>query len=356
VRYGWTTTRDGTRLAHQVDGPDDGPPLLLLPGQANSHHWWDRIRQEYAATYRTITFDYRGTGHSHAPPGTLVTGQVWSTRLFAADAAAVLDHLGHDTVKVYGTSLGGRVAQMLAIHHPEPGAEAVPGEEGEDRGDGEQRGREHPRRREQGAQPGPLVVRPALLLGALRLDRAVQAVRRLHPLGLGHPAVSAQPHGRLREQPDADREEHDHGEIRDGVHRAPAFVGSTQRPRTAAREPPIGTPDIMIVATADRLRTFTNSAVSAFADGTRPPRPSPARNRKRPNTSGFGAKAQRAVKSENQSVDQRIVRRRPSRSASAPAPSAPASMPAKARLPMNPAADADRSQPGSSCSSGSVVP
>lgn len=118
----------------------------------------------------------------------------------------------------------------------------------------------------------------------------------------------------------------------------------------------MGTPDIMMVATAERERIRTNSAVRALADGTRPPRPSPARKRNRPKTSGFGAKVHSAVNSENHRVDHKMVRRLPSRSARWPAPSAPTSMPAKARLPMKPAWEALSSQPGSFIRCGMVVP
>ena len=107
-------TDDGVALAVQVAGPAAAPPLLLLPGQANSHRWWDGLRAGFESRFRTITFDYRGTGGSAAHPGR----PPWSTALFAADAAAVLDHLGHDAALVYGTSMGGRVAQLLAVEHP----------------------------------------------------------------------------------------------------------------------------------------------------------------------------------------------------------------------------------------------
>lgn len=100
-------------LAIQVLGNELAPALLLLPGQANSHRWWDGLREPFADRFRTITFDYRGTGESES------SGGEWSTASFAEDAVAVLDELGIERAAVYGTSMGGRVAQMLAINHPE---------------------------------------------------------------------------------------------------------------------------------------------------------------------------------------------------------------------------------------------
>ncbi|GCD96976.1 alpha/beta fold hydrolase [Embleya hyalina] len=105
-----TTTRDGTRIAYQVRG--EGAPLVLLAGQANNHHWWDTCRADFHAARSTVTLDYRGTGDSDRPD------LPYSTELFASDVIAVLDELGIDRADVYGTSMGGRVAQHIAARHP----------------------------------------------------------------------------------------------------------------------------------------------------------------------------------------------------------------------------------------------
>lgn len=100
---------DGALLAVQEGGRLDGPVLLLLPGQANSHRWWTGLRETFERTHRTITFDYRGTGATVAPESD------WSTASFAEDAAQVLRSLEVTRADVYATSMGGRVAQMLAV-------------------------------------------------------------------------------------------------------------------------------------------------------------------------------------------------------------------------------------------------
>ena len=97
-------TADRTRLDVQVRG--SGPALLLLPGQANDHHWWDRIRGDLDRSHTTVTFDYRGTGRSGESGSNL-----YSTRQFAADALTVMDSLAIERFDVYGTSMGGCVAQ-----------------------------------------------------------------------------------------------------------------------------------------------------------------------------------------------------------------------------------------------------
>jgi len=100
---------DGTRIAFQTSGA--GAPLLMLSGQATSHRWWTRVRPDFDGYRRVITLDYRGTGDSDAPQGP------YSTQGFAEDAIAVLDHLGIERADVYGTSMGGRVAQWIAVRH-----------------------------------------------------------------------------------------------------------------------------------------------------------------------------------------------------------------------------------------------
>ncbi len=107
---GTVRTGDGTALAYQVEGT--GPPLLLLAGQANNHHWWDPVRRDFEA-HRTVSLDWRGTGDSEAGPAD------FTTRTLAADVADLLATLELQTLDVYGTSMGGRVAQWLAVDHPD---------------------------------------------------------------------------------------------------------------------------------------------------------------------------------------------------------------------------------------------
>jgi pimeloyl-ACP methyl ester carboxylesterase len=106
-------TRDGFGLVAQAGGAAGSPALLLLQGQANSHAWWNGLRSAFESEFQTITMDYRGTGSSRGP----VTP--WTTESFAADAMEILDSAGISTAYVYGTSMGGRVAQMIAAHYPE---------------------------------------------------------------------------------------------------------------------------------------------------------------------------------------------------------------------------------------------
>lgn len=107
------SARDGFPLGVQTGGAADAPALLLLQGQANSHVWWDGLRPAFGSEFRTITMDYRGTGRSRGKVGS------WTTARFASDAVEVLDRLGVDRAVVYGTSMGGRIAQLIAVDHPD---------------------------------------------------------------------------------------------------------------------------------------------------------------------------------------------------------------------------------------------
>lgn len=106
------TADDGARLFFETLG--EGPPLLLISGQAFDHHMWDGVREDFATQHRVIVYDHRGIGRSDQ------TGQQagWSTRGFARDAIAILDTLGLPDAHVYGFSMGGRIAQWLGIDHP----------------------------------------------------------------------------------------------------------------------------------------------------------------------------------------------------------------------------------------------
>lgn len=104
---------DGTPLYVEAIGDPLAPPLLLIGGQATDHRMWDGIREDLAQAHRVIAYDHRGMGRSGRP-----LQPPYSTRGFAQDALAVLDHLGVARAQVYGFSMGGRVAQWLAIDAP----------------------------------------------------------------------------------------------------------------------------------------------------------------------------------------------------------------------------------------------
>jgi len=107
----FATAKDGARLYYETIGTGDA--LLLVMGQGNDHRGWDNVRDDFAACYRVIIYDHRGTGQSDKPEH-----PPYSTRGFAQDAVAILDHLDIQRAHAYGISMGGRICQWLGIDHP----------------------------------------------------------------------------------------------------------------------------------------------------------------------------------------------------------------------------------------------
>lgn len=91
----------------------DGEPLLLITGFAISAAVFEPVLELYESHFDCILYDNRGSGRSSA--------SLWPTSMpqLAADAAHLLDALGIDSAHVYGVSMGGMIAQELAISFPE---------------------------------------------------------------------------------------------------------------------------------------------------------------------------------------------------------------------------------------------
>jgi len=131
---GWTPTRyarNGTvDIAYDTLAGADGEPLLLVMGLAVSRFWWPAgLCQEFAARgFAVARYDQRDAGESTRMPDT------GSSNPFAAvarkrgsytsedmtdDAIAVLDALGWKRAHLFGASLGGIIAQRIALRHPD---------------------------------------------------------------------------------------------------------------------------------------------------------------------------------------------------------------------------------------------
>jgi 3-oxoadipate enol-lactonase len=101
----------GTRIYWDEQGA--GEPLLLIMGLSYPSYMWHRTRPLLAKSYRTIAFDNRGIGQSDVPAG------VYPIAVMASDAAAVLGAAGVERAHVFGTSMGGMIAQEFALRYPE---------------------------------------------------------------------------------------------------------------------------------------------------------------------------------------------------------------------------------------------
>ena len=101
---------NGIRLYYEQSGT--GPDLLLIAGLGAHSGAWIPQRAAFARAHRVTLFDNRGAGRSDAPD------EPYSIRQMADDTAALADALGIGRAHVVGASMGGMIAQELAINYP----------------------------------------------------------------------------------------------------------------------------------------------------------------------------------------------------------------------------------------------
>src|SRR3970040_314945 len=99
------------KIYYEVHG--QGRPLLFVSETACDGEVW-KIYQvpEFSKDHRVIIHDYRGTGQSSKP------SIDYTTQMFAQDVVALMDHLDAEDAIIVGHSMGGRVAQLLALDPP----------------------------------------------------------------------------------------------------------------------------------------------------------------------------------------------------------------------------------------------
>jgi 3-oxoadipate enol-lactonase len=97
-------------IFYDVEG--EGEPVVTLMGLGGEHRAWDLQRAELARRHRVILIDNRDAGASDEAQGGYGTGDM------AADALGILDQLGVERFHVVGASMGGAIAQHLALQAP----------------------------------------------------------------------------------------------------------------------------------------------------------------------------------------------------------------------------------------------
>jgi pimeloyl-ACP methyl ester carboxylesterase len=107
-----TILDDGIRRLNYLD-EGEGRPLLLIHGVGANLQGWDEVVADLRRDRRVVRADLRGHGGSQK-----ITGR-FSLEGFAEDAVALLDHLGIERADVAGFSLGGLIAQCLAVNWPQ---------------------------------------------------------------------------------------------------------------------------------------------------------------------------------------------------------------------------------------------
>jgi len=121
---------NGVRIAYEELGGSGGDPILLVMGLGTSRFWWpDGLVSELVRRgFRVAAYDQRDAGESAHFPNARTGSPIkallrrpapaYSAEDLADDATAVLDVLGWRRAHLFGHSLGGLIAQRIAIRHP----------------------------------------------------------------------------------------------------------------------------------------------------------------------------------------------------------------------------------------------
>jgi 3-oxoadipate enol-lactonase len=104
---------NGIDLFYTIQGDSANELLLLIAGFNSDSSTWAAMMPSLVKQYQVLRFDNRGVGQSSAPDSP------YSIKQMAADAAALLDYLSISKVHIAGHSMGGQIAQELALAYPE---------------------------------------------------------------------------------------------------------------------------------------------------------------------------------------------------------------------------------------------
>jgi haloacetate dehalogenase len=118
VRDGTLRVRHSGQTSAQIGGQSggNGPPLLLLHGNPQTHMMWHAIAPELAKRFHVICPDLRGYGQSLRPPAS-ADHAAYAKREMARDLAELMTHFGYETFLVVSHDRGARVAHRLALDY-----------------------------------------------------------------------------------------------------------------------------------------------------------------------------------------------------------------------------------------------
>jgi 3-oxoadipate enol-lactonase len=102
---------NGTKLYYETHG--QGKPLILIQGCGGNITMWESQIEPLSKHFQLILFDNRGTGRSQVTPGD------YTIPMLAQDTASLIEQLGIKQAHILGWSMGGMIAQELAIAHPD---------------------------------------------------------------------------------------------------------------------------------------------------------------------------------------------------------------------------------------------
>jgi len=118
---------DGVRLHYEVNGPEQGTPIIAVHGFASDYRlnwagtrWQETLTQ---AGFRVVGLDCRGHGHSDKPH----ESAAYAIELMAGDVVRLLDHLDIATAACIGYSMGARIGMQVVLDRPDRISRAVLG-------------------------------------------------------------------------------------------------------------------------------------------------------------------------------------------------------------------------------------
>src|ERR1700693_2434406 len=106
------TAQDGCQLFYRIYPLPGKPRLALIHSLALDASIWDAVVGELGQAFEILVYDCCGHGQSSRLSG------LYTTRLFADDLAAILDHANWPATSIAGCSMGGCVAQAFAAAYP----------------------------------------------------------------------------------------------------------------------------------------------------------------------------------------------------------------------------------------------
>ncbi len=104
---------NGIDIDYEIQGPESAQPIVLISGIGYDRWEWHKMIPGLAEHFRVIAFDNRGIGGTDKPTGP------YSAQMLAADTAGLLDALKIPSAAIMGHSMGGFIAQALALDFPQ---------------------------------------------------------------------------------------------------------------------------------------------------------------------------------------------------------------------------------------------
>ncbi len=106
-------TVKGVDIYYEIHGPSNAPPVVFIGGWASYRWIWFRQIPAFKERYKCVVFDNRGAGRSSKPD------YPYTMQMFADDTVGLMKALGIETAHTIGISMGGLIAQQIAISYPE---------------------------------------------------------------------------------------------------------------------------------------------------------------------------------------------------------------------------------------------